>query len=94
VKYSRELGANGSLPSFDCAPASWRLFHTTPKKREAQSALQKPDGGAVFFSGEALYAGRYMGTVEARCPADGRRRRQSGRRTIGVPGNNIARCLE
>jgi monoamine oxidase len=28
-------------------------------------ALRKPDGGAVFFSGEALYAGRDMGTVEA-----------------------------
>jgi hypothetical protein len=37
-----------------------------------QSALQKPDGGAVFFSGEALYAGRDMGTFEA---ALGQRRR-------------------
>jgi len=27
--------------------------------------LGKPDGGVVFFSGEALYAGREMGTVEA-----------------------------
>jgi monoamine oxidase len=39
--------------------------YATPKTREAQSALRKPDGGAVFFSGEALYAGRDMGTVEA-----------------------------
>jgi monoamine oxidase len=39
--------------------------YATPKTREAQSALRKLDGGAVFFSGEALYAGRDMGTVEA-----------------------------
>lgn len=39
--------------------------YATPKTREAQSALKKPDGGAVFFSGEALHAGRDMGTVEA-----------------------------
>jgi hypothetical protein len=39
--------------------------YATPKIREAQSGLKKPDGGAVFFSGEALYAGRDIGTVEA-----------------------------
>jgi monoamine oxidase len=39
--------------------------YATPKTREAQSALGKPNGGAVFFSGEALYAGSDMGTVEA-----------------------------
>jgi monoamine oxidase len=39
--------------------------YATPKTREAQAALRKPNGGAVFFSGEALYAGRDMGTVEA-----------------------------
>ena len=38
--------------------------YATPKTREAQTALRKSDG-AVFFSGEALYAGRDMGTVEA-----------------------------
>jgi hypothetical protein len=27
--------------------------------------LRKPDGGVIFFSGEALYAGPDMGTVEA-----------------------------
>lgn len=36
----------------------------TPTTRQAQSALRKPDGG-VLFSGEALYAGPDMGTVEA-----------------------------
>ena len=39
--------------------------YATPKTREAQTALRKSDARAVFFSGEALYAGRDMGTVEA-----------------------------
>jgi monoamine oxidase len=39
--------------------------YATPKTRAAQLALRKPDGGAIFFSGEALYAGPDMGTVEA-----------------------------
>jgi len=39
--------------------------YATPKTRAAQSALTKPDGGAIYFSGEALYAGPDMGTVEA-----------------------------
>ena len=39
--------------------------YATPKTREAQTALRKSDAGAVFISGEALYAGGDMGTVEA-----------------------------
>jgi monoamine oxidase len=39
--------------------------YATPKTRQAQSTLKREDGGSVFFSGEALYAGRDMGTVEA-----------------------------
>jgi monoamine oxidase len=39
--------------------------YATPKTQEAQTALRKSDAGAVFFSGEALYAGRDIGTVEA-----------------------------
>lgn len=39
--------------------------YATPETREAQSVLSKPDGGVIFFSGEALYAGPDMGTVEA-----------------------------
>ena len=39
--------------------------YATPRTREAQSVLRKPDGGGIFFSGEALYAGPVMGTVEA-----------------------------
>jgi len=39
--------------------------YATPKTRAAQATLKKPDDGRVYFSGEALYAGRDMGTVEA-----------------------------
>lgn len=39
--------------------------YATPKTRTAQSALKKPDRGAMFIAGEALYAGPDMGTVEA-----------------------------
>ena len=39
--------------------------YATPTTRQAQSALRKPNGGGVLFSGEALYAGPDMGTVEA-----------------------------
>ena len=39
--------------------------YATPKTREAQARLGKPNGDAIFFSGEALYAGPDMGTVEA-----------------------------
>lgn len=38
--------------------------YATPRTRDAQAALSKP-AGAIFFSGEALYAGPDMGTVEA-----------------------------
>jgi hypothetical protein len=37
----------------------------TTETRAAQSVLSTPTGGAVFYSGEALYRGRDMGTVEA-----------------------------
>jgi monoamine oxidase len=39
--------------------------YATTKTRKAQEILRKPYGGAVFFSGEALYTGAEMGTVEA-----------------------------
>jgi hypothetical protein len=54
--------------------------YATPKTREAQIALRKSDAGAVFFSGEALYAGRDVGTVE-RALASGTEG-DSGRRII------------
>ena len=39
--------------------------YTTPETRTAQAVLLRSDGGVVFFSGEALYRGRDLGTVEA-----------------------------
>jgi monoamine oxidase len=39
--------------------------YATPRTRRAQAVLSSFDGGAIFFSGEALYRGRDMGTVEA-----------------------------
>jgi monoamine oxidase len=39
--------------------------YATPRTRKAQSVLRKSNGDAIFFSGEALYAGPDMGTVEA-----------------------------
>ncbi|MGV7216393.1 flavin monoamine oxidase family protein [Bradyrhizobium sp. UFLA05-112] len=48
----------------------------TPQTRVAQSILSSADGTPVYFSGEALYRGRDMGTVEAALA--------SGRETAGV----------
>jgi monoamine oxidase len=39
--------------------------YATPGTRPAQTVLSRRDGGAIFFSGEALYRGRDTGTVEA-----------------------------
>jgi monoamine oxidase len=39
--------------------------YATPRTRKAQSVLSEPNADAIFFSGEALYAGPDMGTVEA-----------------------------
>jgi monoamine oxidase len=39
--------------------------YATPRTRKAQSILRRPNGDGIFFSGEALYAGPDMGTVEA-----------------------------
>jgi monoamine oxidase len=39
--------------------------YATPETRKALSTFASPEGGLIFFSGEALYRGRDMGTVEA-----------------------------
>src|ERR1043166_829932 len=39
--------------------------YATPKTRQALATLKKRDDGLILFSGEALYEGRDMGTVEA-----------------------------
>jgi monoamine oxidase len=64
-RITRELVTSQAINWGNDPFARGAYSYATPKTREAQSALRKPDGGAVFFSGEALYAGRDMGTVEA-----------------------------
>ena len=39
--------------------------YATPKTREALAVLRRPGSDGIFFSGEGLYAGPDMGTVEA-----------------------------
>lgn len=39
--------------------------YATPESYAAQDELSKPAGGILYYSGEALYRGRDMGTVEA-----------------------------
>jgi hypothetical protein len=52
--------------NWGCDPfARGAYSYATPKTRDAQSVLKKPNSAAIFFSGEALYAGPDMGTVEA-----------------------------
>jgi monoamine oxidase len=52
---------NWGTDPFACGAYSY----ATPKTRQAQAVLARASGGAVFFSGEALYTGAEMGTVEA-----------------------------
>ncbi|HVJ01161.1 MAG TPA: NAD(P)/FAD-dependent oxidoreductase [Sphingomonas sp.] len=62
---ARELMAaaatNWSHDRYARGAYSW----ATPRTREAQTILARTDDGPVLFSGEALYRGRDMGTVEA-----------------------------
>jgi monoamine oxidase len=64
-RMTRDLVASQAINWGNDQFARGAYSYATPKTREAQSALGNADGGAVFFSGEALYAGRDMGTVEA-----------------------------
>lgn len=61
----RELVASQAINWGNDPFARGAYCYATPKTRQAQSALRRPDGGGVLFSGEALYAGPDMGTVEA-----------------------------
>jgi monoamine oxidase len=45
--------------------------YATPRTREAQSVMSETNGSPIFFSGEALYAGPDMGTVEAALASGG-----------------------
>jgi monoamine oxidase len=64
-RISRELVASRAINWGNDPFARGAYSYATPKTREAQAVLSRPDGGAIFFSGEALYAGPDMGTVEA-----------------------------
>ena len=64
-RISRNLVASRAINWGNDPFARGAYSYATPRTREAQSVLRKPDGGAIFFSGEALYAGPDMGTVEA-----------------------------
>jgi monoamine oxidase len=61
----RELVASQAINWGNDPFARGAYCYATPKTRQAQSELRRPDGGGVLFSGEALYAGPDMGTVEA-----------------------------
>jgi monoamine oxidase len=64
-RISRGLVASRAINWGNDPFARGAYSYATPKTREAQSSLKRLDGNAVFFSGEALYAGPDMGTVEA-----------------------------
>jgi monoamine oxidase len=64
-RLTRELAAATAINWGNDPFARGAYSYATPKTRRAQSRLKKPDDGLVLFSGEALYAGRDMGTVEA-----------------------------
>jgi monoamine oxidase len=64
-RISRDLVASRAINWGNDPFARGAYSYATPNTRAAQSALRKWDGGAVFFTGEALYGGPDMGTVEA-----------------------------
>ena len=58
---SRRARSTGATTPMRAAP----IPMPRPRRGRRRRRSKKPDGGGVFFSGEALYAGRDMGTVEA-----------------------------
>jgi monoamine oxidase len=64
-RISRDLVASRAINWGNDPFARGAYSYATPETREAQSLLRRRDGGVIFFSGEALYAGPEMGTVEA-----------------------------
>jgi monoamine oxidase len=64
-RISRNLVASRAINWVNDPFARGAYSYATPRTREAQSVLRKPVGDAIFVSGEALYAGPDMGTVEA-----------------------------
>jgi monoamine oxidase len=64
-KLTQDLAAARAINWAHDPFAGGAYSYATPETRKAQSRLASPEGGVVFFSGEALYRGRDMGTVEA-----------------------------
>jgi monoamine oxidase len=63
-RITQELVASTAINWGNDPFARGAYSYATPQTRQAQSILKKSDG-LIFFSGEALYAGPDMGTVEA-----------------------------
>jgi monoamine oxidase len=61
----RDLIAARAIDWARDAFAGGAYSYATPETRKAQSRLSNPEGGVIFLSGEALYRGPDMGTVEA-----------------------------
>jgi monoamine oxidase len=61
----RDLVASRAINWSNDPFARGAYSYATPKTREALAVLRKPSSDGIFFSGEALYAGPDMGTVEA-----------------------------
>jgi monoamine oxidase len=64
-KLKRRLVAARAINWAQDSLARGAYSYATPETRAAQAVLSRMDGGTIFFSGEALYRGRDMGTVEA-----------------------------
>jgi monoamine oxidase len=62
---SRDLVASRAINWGNDPFARGAYSYATPKTREAQLTLGKRHSGGILFSGEALYRGPDMGTVEA-----------------------------
>jgi monoamine oxidase len=61
----RELVASQAIDWQNDPYSRGAYSYATPRTSEAQALLSDPAGSAVYFCGEALYAGPYIGTVEA-----------------------------
>ena len=61
----RELVAGTAINWGNDPFARAAYSYATPKTRQALATLKQADDRPILFSGEALYAGRDMGTVEA-----------------------------
>jgi monoamine oxidase len=64
-RINKDLVASAAINWGNDPFARGAYSYATPQTRRAQAILKQADGAPIFFSGEALYAGPDMGTVEA-----------------------------